>query len=378
MPQKGSSRKGLRRRSRLATSGTIGDSSATDGEQDRVEEDEIRSYLYDVVKLAKAEEPESTYRVEGSLPEQDASSAESAARLPSSLQKLIIDESQWANSQQIQRQAKGLWRWGAGVLSLLVLSLLLAHWLSQPDIEEKPQGYFLEENYDGSSYDQALETLMSDKLTHSKALQRIEQFVKATSWEEVEPLVRDSPSLRMNLRRYWKPCASPPELHNSDQLTIDYGHTEKMGFYFIEGRCMDNSPFLYYFVNMDGMLKLDWEASLALGDHPVDDLARHPLTEPAMMRVVVERSAYYLLDLKEQEYESFRLTVPGENQVLWGYMKRDSPQHASLNRILQQGGILRGETLSGRATLKLSPVEENTASKRFIISEVVHPNWVFP
>ena len=378
MPQKGSSRKGMRRRSKLTTSGTTGESSDAGDAQDRVDEDEVRSYLYDVVKLVKEEESDSTYRIEGSLPEKEDLMQESERKIPSSVQKMIVNEAQWANSHQIKRQAKGLWRWGFGVLCLLVCSLLLTHWLSEPDVEEEPQGYFLEENFDDALYDQVVEALMSDKLTHTKALQCIEQFVKAKSWEEAEPILRDSPTLRMNLRTYWKPNASPPELQNGDQLTIDYGSTEKIGFYIMEGRCKDNSPFLYYFVHSNGKLKLDWEASIALGDIPINDLIRYPLAEPAKMRMVAERSPYYLLDLSEQEYESFKLTVPSETQVLWGYAKRGSLAHSSLEKMIQQGGILSEGKSSSRVTLKLNSIEENKASNRFIISEIIHPNWVSP
>jgi hypothetical protein len=378
MPQKGSSRKGMRRRSKVTTSGSDGESSSADGAEDHVDANEVRSYLYDVVKLAKEKESDATFRVEGSLPEKEAMVAETTNKIPSSLQKMIVDEAQWANSHQIKRQAKGLWRWGFGVLCLLVSSLFLAHYLSVPDVEEKPQGYFLDENFDDNLYDQAVEALMSDQLTHSKALQCIEQFLKAKSWEEAEPLLRDSPTLRMNLRSHWKPCESRPDLRNDEQLTIDYGHTEKMGFYIIEGRCMDNSPFLYYFVQAEGVMKLDWEASEALGDVSVDDLVRYPLKEPTAMRVVVERSPYYLLDLNEKDFESFRLTVPGEAQVFWGYAERGSPQHTALEKILQQGGVLSEGNHSCRAKVQLSPIEENAVSKRFIISEIIHPNWVSP
>jgi hypothetical protein len=219
---------------------------------------------------------------------------------------------------------------------------------------------------------------MSDHRTHAKALKLIDRFVKAQSWEEAEPLLRESESLRMNLLRYWKPCLSLPQTQNSDQLTIDYGHSGKVGFYMIEGRCMDNSPFLFFFVHSSGKLKLDWEASMSLGEKTIKELIRHPLAEPTVMRVVVERSPYYLPDLKEQDFESFRLTIPGDENVIWGYAQRGSPQVSALEKVLQQGGILVEGSHSGRATVRLTATEDKKASKRFFISEVIHPNWVMP
>lgn len=365
----------MRRRSNLTPGGSRDQSSSVP--EDEVDENTLRSYLYDVVKLPKNEGLPVEYRVEGVLSEPSESEENLVAKTLIHRQNIVVDESEWGNTHQIKHQSQGLWRWITVVISIIVVSLVIMHVTRKPEIEEKPSGYFLEKTHDEAIYNQAVAPLIADTRIHIKAVDLVEKLLRAKKWEEVADLCRPSSSLREHLRQHWKPISSPPMLQNDDDLIFDYGHSGNVGFYLIEGRCVDNTPFTYYFVNVEGKLKIDWMASMNVGDLTLEEIIQRPLKEPAMMRIVFERSPFYLPSLKEEEYESFRLTQPGNENVIWGYVKRGSPQAAALNTILLQGGVLMETQEKGRAAVILVPTEEK-ASKRFFIDTVISQNWVIP
>jgi hypothetical protein len=210
------------------------------------------------------------------------------------------------------------------------------------------------------------------------AIKILRQVAAATKAEQILPFIRQTPDTQALLTKHWKPWASPPLLDDPDQLLSDIDETSGTAFLWLQGTHQDGSDFLAFFVKEGDALRLDWEATMELGEARLSTLAKLPTTHPISLRVILAPSPYYLPTLPESDYESYKITSLNEETIVWGYVRRGTPEHQQINDLLQHDSLLLDAVSSVRARVKLRRTDDVNSQNRFFITEMLHKDWVMP
>ena len=192
------------------------------------------------------------------------------------------------------------------------------------------------------------------------------------------PLVARAHEIEPILCRYWKPGLVARMAGLDPQLIAVSGQTDGRGFFQIQGNDERGRPYCAYFVEEDGALKLDWEATTGFCPIAFADLENAALVEPALLRVTVARASYYSPAFPEDRYAAYRLTDSLDQGVLWGYVLRDSQVQQALDRVLGAADSLIAEESVARVTLKLQRQPGHKIKNQFLITEMLHNDWVMP
>ena len=99
-------------------------------------------------------------------------------------------------------------------------------------------------------------------------------------------------------------------------------------------------------------------------------MAKKP-TQPVEVRVTVTMESYYNYDFpnsSENEWQSYRLEFPGENQVLYGYLPRSSALNLSMVSALDRSPMLM--------TLKIRYRDASSHASQVLIDSIVAEGWV--
>lgn len=203
-------------------------------------------------------------------------------------------------------------------------------------------------------------------------------FTAAKKISDVLPLIRQQPSTATLLAKRWQPWPSPPMLDNPDQIISESDEAKGRGFFWIQGQNQNGSPFLAFFIAEGNAFRLDWEATMEIGEARLSTLARLPATNPIAMRVIAAPANYFLPTLPEREYECYQISSLQDETIVWGYVKRNSPEHQQLSEILEQYSNLLEAKQQARVTLRLRKTDDVSSQNRFFITEVLHKDWVTP
>ncbi len=360
MMRKGSSRKGQRRR-RVVASLDDGD----DGSDFMMPAPEIPIKL----DLGTAGIVKEIARMEVN-PEQQAALEE---RLPKD------GELSWGQNQAPQEHRRVWWSF-AGAITLMFAAIAGVNHGSRENHgtnQSIPQGIIVFEDHPDE--DSQLFALMKNSYRkQQQAVTLFRQFTAAKKRAEILPLIRISDITSSMLEKHWKPWPSTPLLDQQDQLQFDFDETQGRAFLSMGGKNADGSSFLAFFVPDGDELKLDWEASMQLGEARLSSLARFPTENPVTVRVLLSPSAYYLPTLPESEFESYQLTCLHDDTVVWGYVRRDSPEHQRIRELLRIDSELLEHMQELRVTVRLKKTDDLSSQNRFFITEMLHKDWVMP
>ena len=210
------------------------------------------------------------------------------------------------------------------------------------------------------------------------AIKILRQVAAATKPEQILPLIRQSADTQALLAKHWKPWPSAPLLDDPDQWQSEIDQASGTAFLWLQGTHQDGSPLLAFFVREGGALLLDWEATMELGEARLSTLAKLPTTHPVAMRVILSPSPYYLPTLPESDYESYKITNLREETIVWGYVRRGTPEHQQINDLLQRDSHLLEAISAARVRVKLRRTDDVNSQNRFFITEMLHKDWVMP
>lgn len=210
------------------------------------------------------------------------------------------------------------------------------------------------------------------------AIKLLRQVAAAKKAEQILPFIRQTPETKALLAKHWKPWPSPPLLDDPDQLQSEIDETSGTAFLWLQGTHQDGSAFLAFFVKEGDALRLDWEATMELGEARLSTLAKEPTTHPVAMRVILSPSPYYLPTLPESDYESYKITSLKEESIVWGYVRRGTPTHQRINDLLQHDSVLLEAVPAARARVTLRRTDDVNSQNRFFITEMLHKDWVMP
>lgn len=285
--------------------------------------------------------------------------------------------------QQLQQRVKETrWIWSSigAVVAFLLMALGVLHWrssLQQRGVADFfPQYEMVEEHVDTRSpvyfFDHDREA------TIRQARECWNRYAEAVELAQILPLVARSRQIEPVLRRHWKPALSGRMNVLDPQFIVVSGQTQGRGFFQVQGADENGRPYCAYFVEEDGKLKLDWEASTGFCPIAFADMENAALVEPATLRVVVARADYYNPTFPEERYASYRLTDAADRGLLWGYVLRGSAAHQALERLTGNANSLLVEETIARVTLKLQRLAGHKIKNQFLITEMLHNDWVMP
>lgn len=125
----------------------------------------------------------------------------------------------------------------------------------------------------------------------------------------------------------------------------------------------------------DGVFKVDWETAVTYQPMSWDDYALdRPADTLLDFRVAVVEDNFFSHEFADSNrWASFRLTVPGSTEFLWGYAPREGETEQLLRRVLEAGGPGRPANMILRLGLPAG-----MASRRgVVIDKVLSTRWVF-
>jgi len=202
-------------------------------------------------------------------------------------------------------------------------------------------------------------------------------YAKATTPEAVVPLIHDGARLAARLNEDWQPWHAPAEWlpsRNAEwRISADGGKCHGC----LSGRKPDFAPYQAYFVRDGDALRIDWEATEGVGEVTFATLVRG-IGSGGLIRTYATAENFYSLRFPESEFRSYKLLAPDREQVVWGYLKLDSPAAAALLKEFKSAES-EGTTPAELAiTLRVSPPPDGAQKNQWLIGEMLHIGWVSP
>ncbi len=211
----------------------------------------------------------------------------------------------------------------------------------------------------------------------AKAEKILERYAAAGSVEEALPLVRDGERVRPRMMEHWTSWGSSPAFEKGPALehfVLDETGRPALG---LSGRKSDFSRFEACFVQEQGQLKLDWEASYGIGDVQVAELRTGKAVKDQMVRVVIRPGNFYTPEFPEAEFRSYQLLDKDGENFVWAFARFSTPVAALLEKEFNESSILLEKVRDLRATVQVSgPMGERV--NLFLLTEMLHKGWVTP
>jgi hypothetical protein len=201
------------------------------------------------------------------------------------------------------------------------------------------------------------------------------QYAKATSPDEVLPLVRDGSRVKDRLKALWQPLGPLSESVSVEPIYVD---SEVRPSLVLKGRTATFAKFDIVFVRENGHLKIDWEASNGIGDAQLSELRKsNAVVKSAKVRVVVQPREFYTPEFPEADYSSYQLVDATGEEFVWAFVRRGSRTADQLEAEFNQSSVLLEKTAANPATLRISgPLHAGV--NLFEITEMLHKGWVSP
>lgn len=315
--------------------------------------------------------------------DQTAPSPPRVARQVTFLERPIREKDQSNSSGEsstwgVTHQLSKLWIIGSGaaVLIIVILSMALLPVINSLNAKKtSPRSTgaqpFIEEKIDSAD---ALDLMLTKQ---PEAMQLYRAYVTATQVDEVIPLIRDGKALEQTLRNHWLPLGIPKRWAPGLNCTWSLKKHASRSYGFLVGTLPDHSPFIAYFTNDDNRLLLDWKATSAFGTATFAELEKNT-GDPSEIRGEIALAQFYTSTWPEADYQSFRLTSPDGQDILWCYSRRGEPPHEALAPFFRRDLIIVQTNDSWKITLRLARGPTGTQPNQWLIGEMLHIDWITP
>ena len=284
------------------------------------------------------------------------------------------ESSAWGTTRQFSK----LWMVGAGagIVAIVVLVLALLPVINSRNTKKNSSRnaaakFSTEEKIE--SLDD-LDLLMNK---HSEAMKLYRAYITATRVEDVIPLIRNGKALEETLRRHWRPTGISSQWTPNPDCTWTIKKVSGHACGFLKGNLPDYSPFFAYFTNDDNQLLLDWKATSTFCTATFQELEKNA-GDPTEVRGEIILAPFYTATWPETEYQSFRLTSPDGEDIIWCYSRRKDPPHLVLGEFFRSDLILAQPTGSWKITLRLTRGPEGALPNQWLIGEMLHIDWLAP
>jgi hypothetical protein len=264
------------------------------------------------------------------------------------------------------------WIWAFSVLAvtgllLMVLSLLQrSDDTASQDTPSMPMPMLLPSTYTNRVDSEAMAQLSQIQDAH----QVIEAFFQTRKIEDLLPWLRPVDGIAEKVRGYYL-------LHPLSDEAFE-GIQKESSTLLFGGRCFQtqilvkNQPSrLITLMKIGEHYRIDWESWVGWSEMHVASLRMKKPLQSIEVRVTVERESYYNYDFPtsmESAWQSYKITFPGDNQVLHAYVERSSPLHQQL--------IPASDVPSRPMILRVRYRDSDSHSSQVLIDSVVAEGWV--
>ncbi len=211
----------------------------------------------------------------------------------------------------------------------------------------------------------------------NEAIQVLAGYGAARTPEDAVPWLRagDAAELR---RCQWQPWTSRPRVDQPEMLQFAFMDGFEPPFMVAWGIREDFSPFCAYFVRQSGKLRLDWEATEGRCDVPIAMLPEATDVKQALVRCELEIRAFHTRAFPEERYRSYVLNSANHLDWVWGYTTRDSKDDQTLRELLNDTSTILEPKQRERVTLRVTAPAERDQPNQFLITDVLHNEWLAP
>ena len=220
-----------------------------------------------------------------------------------------------------------------------------------------------------------------------KAVDILRAFNTAKSPDEVLAFVRPSPYATLNpleINRWpspmilntmydvtWRlPTVSPP------------GGGKERGYVVVSGQRENFEPFSAYFVEEDGELLLDWDATTNWCEIPFTKFIEEESRSVALIRGKIEKKPIYDSVIGGISYSGYLLTSDDGSEFIFCYVPLDSDKQriddARIKTILNYKRFVGPLLKDLPVTLRVRFGDGKGGGKLFEIVDLVHDKWVRP
>lgn len=219
---------------------------------------------------------------------------------------------------------------------------------------------------------------LNDLLTRQPEAEQIfRNYASALVADDVLPLVRDAQAVAPLIRAK-DPCALvskewwPPEDTTWNVFDND-GHP----FGLLAGSLPNFSKFSAYLVLSGNQLHLDWKATTGYGTATFEDLARNQ-GDPTEIRAMILPAGFFTATFQEVEFQSYQLVSPDGSKAVWCYARRGDTAEGILDQLFRVGEILQSTPEPKKVTVRLEPGPAGALPNQWLITEILHKDWVTP
>lgn len=209
------------------------------------------------------------------------------------------------------------------------------------------------------------------------ALRMFRQYAVASQPNDFLPFTRDGKKLRDAISSTGPPLAIPknwtPSADSSWSVERLAGHPCGI----LSGTLPDHSPFLGFFIHDGKQLLMDWKATAAYGSAAFSQLDKG-LGDSSEIRGIISAAETYSDALPETEFQSYRFKSPDGEISLWCYARRSEPAGAAISPLIQRGEITGEAAPTQRITLKLARPPQGARPNQWLITEMLHIDWLAP
>lgn len=203
------------------------------------------------------------------------------------------------------------------------------------------------------------------------------KYATAKTPEEAVPWIRNGEALKPLLAEHWKAWDVPAGWIPEENPVLAFSSVGKRAFSMMMGSMPDFSTYRVFFVQEDGRMKVDWEATTGFNDRTNAELADRSVKD-ATIRATVGPVSFYTPAYPEDRYRSFRLFLADGVSAVWGYVEKGSRDENLIAREVDSGVILGRGQSEQLFRLKLVRGEEGALPSQWKIAGVLHKNWLEP
>ena len=147
----------------------------------------------------------------------------------------------------------------------------------------------------------------------------------------------------------------------------------------ITGRHVNITPFRCYFVNTEGGMRLDWEASAAWSEVPVENLVESAPESPVMVRCWVGKQPHFDAESgRAGLFSWYQILNPQRDDFVWGFVPADSALDWELRGLMNYGWVILERENEVRATIRVVKPTSGFRDTEFEIVELITEEWVMP
>ena len=202
-------------------------------------------------------------------------------------------------------------------------------------------------------------------------------YLAAENWEEKAKFVRN-PERVLPLMESWYAEMRNVTRNTSEELKL-FGESRQLvnsqyKLDFVEALVNENFERRFFaLITPIGTsdTKLDWEVTEGYQPIRLEDFKDVRPTEPTAMRFHINPASYYNFEFDNEEvYRCFRLTFPGKEFEVYGYVEKNTDLDDELLQALETAN-------TNNMILKVAYRPNSSGVEQVLISELVHHNW-FP